>query len=90
MSGRKRDLTRFKKTYSFSRQEPSVTFVNYRSIVAQARDSTRFRKTYSFIRTSPSVIEPQPPPIPITHGDTILTEDSSELLTEAGANLLTE
>jgi len=55
MSNRRpQDLTRFKKTYSYSRQEPITVSIRETSVnLERTRDLTRFRKTYSQFRQQP-------------------------------------
>jgi len=90
---RPQDLTRFKKTYSYSRQEPVLSDEVARTIDLANRDLTRFRKTYSSSRQRPvnpdrvaAIIAPVVPPVT----NFILTEASDALTTEAGDNLVLE
>ena len=83
MSKRLRDLTRFKKTYSYSRQQPiNITDLDRR------RDVTRFKKTYSCSRQKTVL----PSDLVISEGSAsgILTETGEFILTESGEFIDTE
>jgi len=87
MSRRIQDLTRFKKTYSYSRQSPVLVPTTTRSLDTE-RDLTRFRKSYSSVRSQPVMMRiiPLTPPAE----QPMLSEDGSFLVTEGSDQLITE
>ena len=82
---RPQDLSRFKKTYSYSKQNPVSTI----NIDLSTRDLTRFRKTYLSTRNQP-VKGLEAVSTSVLTDDFISTETPDELTTEAGDNLIIE
>lgn len=72
----RRDVTRFKKTYSFYRQEGRVVSLTTAGL-PPTQDSTRFRKSYSFVRQQPRLSEVEEIFI-LTEGYDIMTTESGD------------